>query len=102
MAEMTGPEIKQKIADVTSMIDSAKKALNKGETVDLRHLETKAAELYEIVARHPATTADMGSTVLIDSFAAILRGLDQLEAALKAQQARMTATAMSSGGGENK
>lgn len=96
MAEMSGAEIKNKIADVTSMIESSKQALNKGDAVDLRQLEIMAAELYEIVARHPETNADMGATVLIDSFATILRGLDQLEAALNAQQARRTATAISS------
>lgn len=88
MSELSPAEIPTKIADVIAMIESSRRALDKGEEVNLWELESMASALHEVVARNPGTDGGIGATELIDAFASMLRGLDELETALNAQQAR--------------
>ncbi|MDA0240000.1 MAG: hypothetical protein O3A84_08235 [Proteobacteria bacterium] len=94
MNESSAADIPTRIADVIQMIESSRKALDAGEQVDLRELEGMAGQLHELVARNPGTDAGIGATEMIDAFASILSGLDELEAALNGQQARSAGLSM--------
>ena len=92
-AESTATQIRDQIKEVQAVIDQANEAMAAGESVDLRNLEQLVNDLHQAVARRPADSAGLSATGLIDSFTAILTGLDDLENLLNANQARRVGAA---------
>ena len=92
-AESTPSQIREQIQSVMAVIEQATEAMADGETVNLRNLERLVNDLHQAVARRPADGAGMSATDIINSFTAILTGLDDLETLLNADQARRVGAA---------
>ncbi len=84
---MSADEIQMEIAQVSSMVATARRLLTTGRTVDLTALEGMVRGLCTAVDR---LAADEGR-VLLPSLEALMAGLDRLDADLEAQHAHVCA-----------
>ncbi len=86
------PEVGAEVDKVTSLIAGARQLIGEGKNVELSALETRIAALCETIGRMAMEDARQ----LKEPLAAILGGLDGLEADLRSQH--KTATKMSEDG----
>ncbi len=80
-ATLTVPEIRDEVHKAASLVDTARRLLSEGRIVDLSALEGKVRVICEAI--HQASDEDLAD--LKDPMAAIIDGLDSLEAALNEQ-----------------